>query len=234
MKQARLLFIFGLMFLLTGCIQKYDYSEAQSDEAAEYIAGLLLENDKDYTQELMPIDDLMGTSSSDASTNNDTSIATPTVATSSGDNTSASTEESEKEYTLTEVLGLEDFKLRYSDYKIMDTYPEDKSLDYFSITPGEGNQLMVISFMLTNTSKKERTVDIKKAALKYRLDINNGTVYEPLFTVLENDLKYLNTTLEGREEKPVVLIVEIRKETKIKDIILTVSNGDKTNIIKMK
>jgi hypothetical protein len=234
MKQARLLFIFGLMFLLTGCVQKYDYSEAQSDEAAEYIAGLLLENDKDYTQELMPIDDLMGTSSSDASTSNDTSIDTPTVATSSGNSTSASTAEPEKEYSLTEVLGLKDFELRYSDYKIMDTYPEDKSLDYFSITPTEGNQLVVISFMLTNTSKKERTVDIKKAALKYQLDINDGTVYEPLFTVLENDLKYLNTSLKGGEEKPVILIVEVKKEKKMKDIKLTVSNGDKTNIIKMK
>lgn len=234
MKQARLLFVFVLMFLLTGCVQQYDYSEAQGDEAAEYIAGLLLENDKDYTQELLPMDELMGDSSSDASIKSDTSIATPTEAPNSEDNSSTTAAEPEKMYTLTEVLGIEDFELQFNDYKIVDTYPEDKSLEHFSITPREGNQLVIISFVLTNTTKKDRKVDLTGATVKYQLDINNGSIYEPSFTVLENDLKYLKTSLKGREEKPVVLVVEVRKETKIKDINLTVSNGDKTYIIKMK
>jgi hypothetical protein len=219
------------MFLLTGCVQKYDYSEAQSDEAAEYIAGVLLKNDKDYTQELMPLDELTGDNSADS---NDPATIPTKAPNYTKDNASTSATEAKKECTLSEVLGKENLNLQYSGYKIMDTYPEVKSPENFSITPDKGNQLMLISFELTNTSKKDMTVDLTEAKLTYQLNVNNGTIYEPSFTVLENDLKYLKTSLKGGKGKQVLLVVEVRKEPEIQNINLTVSSVDKTNIIKMK
>jgi hypothetical protein len=234
MKRLRILFVFGSMIFLSGCIQEYNYSDEQIDQAAEYIAGLLLENDKDYSQSLIAMDKLTTGLSSDALVKDTASAIEAAASSVVNESALASLKELDKADSLAEVLQKKGIDLQYIGYKIMDSYPEDKSLDYFSITPMEGNQLVIINFMLSNTTTKKKALDLTKSALTYRLDVNNGTIYEPSFTVLKDDLKYLNTSLLAKEERPVILVVEIKKDTEIKDMKLMVSNGSKVNIIKMK
>ena len=198
------------------------------------MARLLLENDKDYDRELLPMSEL----NEAATVNQSNTQLSDTEAIKSPDVNQSDEEklnlDAGIDYTLAEVLGIKGFELQYDNYKIVDSYPEDSSVEYFSVTPRTGDQLAVVSFRLKNTTKKKKEIDMTKAGIKYQMDINVGTIYEPSFTVLENDLKYLKTTLKSGEEKSVVLLFEIDKELKLNDINLMVSSDNKAKIIVMK
>lgn len=232
MRRCKLIVALLLLTTLTGCIQKLEYSEAQTDAAAEYIAGLMLKNDKQYEANLVSMEKLVVTH---------TTTATPTPASSQNtEPTQGQTElpavstAPEKEYTLTEVISEKGFEIQYTDYDIMESYPEDVTDAYFTITPRSGYHLMVLSFVLRNTQDKENNLNLTKANVGYQLDVNVGTIYEPPFALLENNLKLIDLTLKAGEEKPVVLIFEIKKDTQVKEANLMVSRDNRTEIIEIK
>lgn len=239
MKKLRLVIIILFMFLLTGCIKEYNLSEENSDIAAEYMAGLLLKYDKNYEAGLTSLDDIQAENKASETNSSDSSEAdvvspTPAVVEDTDVNTSDVTASPEKNYTLTEVIGEEDFDIQYSSYKICASYPEDSTDGYFSLTPREGNQLLVTTFTVKNISGSEKNLDISNSQIKYQLDINVGTMYEPLFSLLENDLHYFDMTIGAGDTKTALLVFEISGGTDITSVNLIVSKGDKSEIIEAK
>ena len=93
---------------------------------------------------------------------------------------------------------------------------------------------MVLNFMLKNTLDKENKLNLTKANIKYQLDVNVGTIYEPPFALLENNLKLIDLTLKAGEEKPVVLIFELKKDDKISDVNLMITRDNRSEIIIVK
>jgi len=231
LRRKKLIVVLLLMTTLTGCIQKFDYSEEQTDTAAEYMAGLMLKYDTTYKAGLVEMKDIVAEQEANA---------TPTpnaIPNSTGDqNTSASdlTDAPKKEYTLTQVIGEEGFDLQYTGYIVADTYPEDATDAYFSIPAREGNQLVVLSFQLKNKLDKKNTLDLTQADITYQLDVNVGTVYEPPFALLENNLKLIDMTLKAKEEKEVILIFEVKKDVVMNNINLMVTRDTKSEIIEIK
>jgi hypothetical protein len=233
---------------MTGCIQSYTLSDNDIDMATEYMAGMLLHKDKFYTDRLLPQDIITGTEADDQQINNgsnvDESVDNNVPSSDDDESSDTSTEdviseadgedvEQASNSNLTEIIGNSNFTLEYVDYKFYDVYPEDNN-KYFSLSPREGYNLMVISFALDNKVKEQQTLDLSSADINYQLDVNKGTIYKPLFTVLENDLRYINVTLEGGETKNLILVFEISKKNELSDANLVVTQGQKTEIIKMK
>ncbi len=237
MRRYKLIAILLLLTTLTGCIQKFEYSEQQSDAAAEYIAGVMLKYDKEYTADLVSYEKVIEKQEAEAA-----AIATPVPVNSLNTNseqgqttTSAVTVTPEKDYTLTEVIGEEGFEIEYQEFVVAESYPEDATETYFLITPSRSDyQLMVLSFMLKNTLDKENNLNLTKADIGYQLDVNVGTLYEPPFALLENNLKLIDLTLKAGEERPVVLIFEIKKDVEMTDINLMVTRDNRSEIIKIK
>jgi hypothetical protein len=241
MKRLRLVLFLLLSFTLTGCIQKYNVADEQSDAIAEYMAGMLLENDKDYEQDLIPMKDLEADNSDEASASsdesNDASAAENTATENNSDGNSVSNSDSTEDkdsYTLSEVIGKKNFNIEYKGYKLTDTYPENPESAYFTITPRDGYGLLVITFTVKNTSSKEKKFDLSNTDVKYQLDINVGTIYKPQFTLLENDLRYFDMTIKGGKTKEAVLVFEVTKDIDISNINLIISNADKSKILEIK
>jgi hypothetical protein len=236
MRRYKLIVVLLFMTTLTGCIQKFEYSEQQSDAAAEYIAGVMLKNDKNYVAEMVSIEKIIEKQEAEA-----TATVTPTpvniqnTKSEQGQTTTPTdTVVPEIDYTLTEVIGEEGFEIEYTDFIVAESYPEDVTDAYFSITPRSGYQLMVLSFLLKNTLDKENNLNLTKADIVYKLDVNVGTIYEPPFALLENNLKLIDLTLKSSETKPVVLIFEIKKDVEMKDVNLMVTRDNRSVIIKIK
>ena len=235
MRRQKLMVILLAMTTLTGCIQKYEYTEEQTDAAAEFMAGLLLKSDDRYKADLLTVDEIMENQAGAVT-------VTPIPGTSPGgvdnqEDTGLSPIEGEKpqkEYTLSEVIGEKGFSLEYTSYIIAESYPEDPAETYFSITPRKGNQLIVLSFMLTNELKKNNNLNLTQADIKYQLYINSKSVYEPPFALLENNLKLIDITLREGEVKPVVLIFEVEKDMEMKDISLKVTREKRSEVIEIK
>ncbi len=241
MKKLGLILLTLLMLSLTGCIHEYQLSEETTDVVAEYMACSLLDHDKNYEKDLLNKEELEAAAEEDIK---DT-VAAEDVGQDAKPEEDADqdaqasegeegTTEPAEDFTITEVIGAENFDITYNNYKLCDVYPEDETNAYFSLTPLEGNQLLVASFTAENLTKKEKRLDLRKSKVDYQLDINVGTIYKPLLTLLENNLKYIDMKIgEGKKEE-VLLIFEISKDIKLDDINLIISNGTKTEIIDIK
>jgi hypothetical protein len=239
MKKLGLVLLTIIMLSLTGCIHEYQLSAEETDVAAEYMAGVLLENDRNYQKDLLDWEELK-----EADSKEDTKAEDSKEEGSEKEGSSSKpvkTDEKDKEaalpkedLTISDVIGAKDFDITYQSYKLCSVYPEDETNAYFSLTPREGNQLFVASFMVENKSKKDKRLDLRKAKVEYQLDINVGMVYKPLLPLLENSLRYLNMEIGAGKKEEVILIFEIPKDIVMEDINLIISDGAKTEIIDIK
>ncbi len=236
MKRLKMLFVLFLSFSLTGCIQDYTITIEKSDAAAEYMAGLLLKYDEDYEQGLLSEKDLSVKNIDEDETvtegNDDTTVASSDSVSQS--DASNSDNDTIQDYTLTEVIGHQDFNFKYGGYELTETYPEDPDSAGFSLTPRDGYQLLVTSFTVKNLSDSKKELNLIDTDIAYQLDINVGTVYKPLLTLLENDLQYIDITIEGGKSEKVLLVFEISKDIDMSNVNLIVSKESKSVIIEMK
>lgn len=238
MKKLVLVILFLVTLSLTGCIHEYRLSEESTGVVAEYMAGVLLEHDENYERQLLDQKELESTNMEDADSsvienNKDEPVQESTEDVEEPEEKKNTTRPN-KDYTITEVIGAEGFKITYTSYKLCSVYPDDETNAYFSLTPLEGNQLLVTSFLVENTTKNEKRLDLRKSKVDYQLDINVGTIYKPLLTLLENNLKYIDMKIDGGKKEEVLLIFEVSKDKQLEDINLIISNGGKTEIIDIK
>ncbi len=241
MKKTGLVLLTLLMLSLTGCLHEYQLTEESTEVVAEYMAGVLLNKDENYERHLLSWEELNITTEEDAERPDnsgnedigDESKEEPDKDKQTPIRGEESTE-SNKDYTITEVIGADHINISYNSYKFYNVYPEDETNAYFSLTPMEGNQLLVVSFTAENLTDKEKRLDLRKSKVDYQLDINVGTIYKPLLTLLENNLKYIDMKIGAGKKEEVLLIYEISKDLQVDDINLIISNGAKTEIIDIK
>ncbi len=240
MKRLKLLIIIAFAVSLTGCMQDYNYDEEYSDAIAEYMAGMILSNDKDYTHALVTTQNMMVDNKNEAKetlvkdNNKDT--------TTEGINTQGSVAEtgqdnnvSQNNATISDIINNKNFDINYIGYHLTDTYPEDPGNTDFVLMPrGEEYQLLVVDFQVKNKTKSKKELNLIKSELNFQLKINDETVYKPLLTLLENNLQYIDIDIEGGKSEKVLLIFEVSKIVKISDINLTISDQNKSAAINMK
>lgn len=232
MKRWKLIPIIIVMFSLAGCMTEYKANDVQTDAAAEYIAGLLLKDNKDYKQALTPLKDI---TKPEPIEGEDTKWQTEdTIESDTNGKTMPEKNKEDIDYTLSEVIGEADFNIEYKGYDIVDTYPEKPDSTYFTLTPRKGHRLLVTTFSIKNITKKEKILNLSKAEMIYQLDVNVGTVYKPQLSLLENDLQYIDVAIPAGDKISAVLIFEISDKTDVSNINLIISKDKKSEIIEIK
>jgi len=234
MKRLRLILILFLSFSLTGCIQKFNYTEEEGDAVAEYMAGRLLAHDRNYDQELILYEKLLEEqeakdNAGDPAGSGDSGVVPGGDSKEEGQNGADL-----KESSLSNVIGGKYFNVKYKGYKLAEVYPDEEENPYFSLTARPGYRLLVVSFVVTNKTDKEREFDLSQADVKYQLNINVGTIYKPQFTLLENDLRYIDVKLGAKASTEALLVFEVSDETDISNIQLTVAKGESTSTVEIK
>lgn len=228
LKYLMILLVMLLSFSLTGCIQEYSVKAGSEDSIAEYMANTLLASDYKYKQDQLQLPDDTEWIVADGAENSNDEDDSKTVDT---DKQAAS---SQGASSLTQVIGVNGFSVQYKSYKLVDLYPENADEADFSLTPRNGQQLLVATFTIKNTTKDLETINLIKSGIVYKLDVNSGTIYKPLLTLLKNDLQYIDTEVGPGKSKSVLLIFEVSKDTNIKNISLKATNDDKSSNIKLK
>lgn len=239
MKRFLLIIICLLGLAMTGCMKDYPLTEVQTDMVAEYMASRLLENDKNFTTSLLSYNEV---SEIEKNRLEDYNQPEPTEIpkVSDKDNTvdmdgsSSSDTTTDTQYTLSEVIGEAGFNIQYTGYMLADTYPEDESSLVFSLDSREGYQLLVANFEIENTTDTDKIIDLRKAGIKYQLDINVGTIYMPQLALVENNMQYINLEVKAGSKIPAILIFEVNKDVEMSDINLIVSRDARTEIIDIK
>ncbi len=248
MKRWKMAAIVLLALPFTGCIKQYDIPEDKSDAIAEYMAGTLLQSDSTYKENLIPEDEL-GLKTPDDNLIGDGVVdditATPTITplpsiTDGADKDHGTdgkpngTPGKTEKNTLSEVINYEGFNISYYSKKITDRYPENPSNLEFSYNARQGDQIIALTFSVDNLMKKEEVFNLVKQNINYQLTDDEGNVYQPLFTLLINDMQYIDIKVPAGKSKSGILIFEVPKNKMLTKSKLTVSNEDKTVTIELK
>lgn len=231
MKRLFVIIISISVLLLTGCIKEYPLSEVQTDAVAEYMAGRLLMEDKNYLASLLTYEEII---EFEDNIQEDNLVPKPTKAPDVVNDNEDNAPIKDVNYTLSEVIGVPNFDILYSSYKLVDTYPEDESNLVFSLDPRPGHQLLVLNFTIENITDKNEVIDLSLSTIQYQLDINVGSIYKPQLALLENNLQYINLNLKAGEKIPAVLIFEVARDIDLSDIKLIISKDSRSEIVEIK
>ncbi len=235
MKRLRLMLVLILSFSLTGCIQKIDYTEEEGDAIAEYMAGRLLAHDKHYEQELILYDKLMEEKAAKDNANN-TADSEKAEEVPGGDPKAEEQNSADVKggSNLSNVIGGKYFNVKYKGCKLAAVYPDEEENPYFSLNARPEHRLLVVSFIVTNKTDQERGFKLSQDDVKYQLSIDGDTIYKPQFTLLENDLRYIDVKIGAGASTEALLVFEVPDQTDGSNIQLTVTNGKNTSTVAIK
>lgn len=225
--------------MFAGCYEPLELTESELDMVAEYAAGVLVEHGTKATDTLLdreeqseafaamatptprptlaPVkNDKNPSGGEEQGENTETPVTAKPTPTAVPDNSEATMQD------LTELIGQKEFSFRYVGHKATALY--QGAGDLFAAA-GDGKQLIVLEFEVTNQSGAEAALVLNKGAAKefvYTLRIGSKSI-RPSLTLLEEDFyTSYDVTYKPGESKKCVLVFECAKSTALEDVILTV------------
>lgn len=226
--------------LLTGCGSSIELTDEQNSMVAQYAAELLLKYDIRYDYRLEDMNSITGELQFEKDSN---PVVEDTEASTEEDQkpmdkenvTTETPESGEEETELTELFE-NDIDVRYQGYRIVSRYPEDISDVVAYVEPRNGMKLIVVEFMLTNTSEEQISLNYLDSERNYRIILNDEKAAVPMQSFLEEDLSTLRISLEPMETKKAVLIFQISEslEDDIQSLKVSVQKGEAKNMIILK
>ena len=241
MKRNRIVALIAIlsMISLTGCMDMSNLTEEQSDLVAEYSAGVLLRYSDRYERRLITkeqldkqgveIEDVLPTA---------TAEATPTPVTDVS--TDETTADGSSEPEVTEVPGvpvndfyhLDGVTVAYDSYQFVKKYESISQ-----IRADKGETLLIVTFLLNNTSGKTKNIDLmhNRTDISYTLDVD-GSQYQPGIDILENGgMNNLSTKLKsGKKEKAVLIYLMDHAQENAASITLTIAEGNQQSKVTLR
>lgn len=219
-------------------------TDKQTSEAAEYMAGLILKYDKNYTDTLVYPDETEepeGTVnpavSSDPEQNNDKNIEGSQQPSQTGGKAEqqggGDTTASVSEGDFADVLGVSDIKVSFKDTYVTKEYKENANSSY-AVYPSSGKKLAIVRLTIKNISAKDKKIFLTERGVEYQLKLSDGTSCSAEITAISNDLNFLNTKIKAGKRKTVLLVFSVPDSVKKVDGVLTASAEKNTATVVVK
>lgn len=228
---------------LSGC-GGVQLTDKQTSEAAEYMAGLMLKYDKNYTDTLVypdeteePEDTAKPAVSSNPEQNNDESIGGSQKPSQTGGKTEQQGGREDtvavSEGAFADVLGVSDIKVSFKDAYVTKEYKENANSSY-AVYPSSGEKLAIVRITIKNTSTKDKKIFLTERGVEYQLKLSDGTSCFSEITAISNDLNFLNTKIKAGKKKTVLLVFSVPDSVKKVDGVLTASAEKNTATLAVK
>ena len=217
---------------LSGCTRVPDLSNIDNDIAAQYVADALLKHDKNYDDSLDYDHSILQATPTPAPTPVPTPVpsasaeATQQPGTDS-DGDGASAGEVLESVSVSDIYGVAGVEIKAGTYRVMSSYGSE----YAVCMAKQGHKLVVVNFSVSNTTKKAKKVDLSKKKVQAELLSGDETLGTPLLSIVEGDLQYFNTRIDGNKKKQGVLIFEISKSVKLSDVKLRLVKDSKEAVV---
>ena len=241
---------------MTGCTELTPLSEEETNMVAEYIAMLMLKYDDDYESKLTSTIEIKDNPSladeeftdlaDEIGGENKEDEKTPDDQTNSGDNQSSAGEQSQgvrippkdwesgESTDINAILGNDSFTVRYKGAEEYQSYPDNKTDNYFTLEATEGKKLVVVSFSIVNVSGAEAKYSMMDQDIYYRLDIKGESFIKPSMTLLTNDIQYIDVTLENKKATEAVAVFSVDKDVDLREANILVYTDKLTAIQKLR
>lgn len=220
---------------LTGCGENAipDMTDEQVKSIGEYVAITMMKYDANHRSRLVdralldkkpyvPPEPIAAQAPSGMGTVDNTPVVDSTVV--------------ENPYTMEEVLALPDgVKLVYSGQRLCDSYPNTGEIGEISVNASTGTRLLVLSFILSNTTGQEQEVYLLSSDAVFRVTVNGSYSRRALATFLPDDITTYDKKIPANSDKGVVILVEVTDEiaSGIESISFNVKNGAKSYTAKI-
>lgn len=231
---------------LTGCgfiPELPTLTEQQEKLITEYAAGLLLKYDNSYDSGLMTEEALAKAEEQEAikraREERQKELAAEYVAKSEKaqkekeakkeekkESSSDKTPEKSGPVTLADsdimsFVGLNGINLSFNGTSTVNSYPEGNN-DAFSVDAGNGKELVVVSFSMSNSSGDAVSIDMFDNSAKFELVLPDGSVETNCPTLLMDDLSVYRNTLAAGSSENVVILFEVNSGTQLSGASLNV------------
>lgn len=223
---------------LCGCGGKYpELSDEQEQAVIKYAAALLYENDQNRASRLMTEEEMILAMQRRAA--HTYMPPTPVPEPEDGEDKEHSdgqgtenpsgSEPVVETRTLAEFFGFSGIDISYQGYFLTKSYPEESEEElYFAMDALPGNELLLLQYTITNQRAEAAQVDILNLKPRFRLFINDGGQINAMSTLLLDDMKTTNCTLQSGESCQVVVVFEVTEEeaASIQQLRLTVKTEE--------
>ncbi len=221
--------------MLTGCTDVPDLSNVDNSLAAQYVADALLRNDKNYDDSLdydhsilqatpTPAPTPVPTPAPSGGPDKDDGSSVP-----NGDGGSKPGDNLES-VSVSDIYGISGINIKAGTYRVTSSYGSSVAV----CTPKKGNKLVVVNFTVANTSKASKKVNLQKQKIQAELLSGTTRLGAPMLSIVEGDLQYFNTTLNGGRKKQGVLVFEVDKSTKLKDVKVRFVKNSKEAVVSVR
>lgn len=219
---------------LTGCASVPSLSEQQNDAIAEYMADNLLKYDKNYSSTVKlnsSVETATPEPSVQPSVSPNVTVAPASTMTPAGTDTTdqentaqpGATSAPENTYvSLSDAMQVPGFKVKFSGYKCSTNISTDVS----NISSKAGKKLFVVKMKLKNDTDVTKKIDMTKNNSVYSLSIDGNQMDQPLLTIAGNDIHFIKKKVAANKSENAILVFEIPSNTKIKNVVLEVTNND--------
>lgn len=207
-----------------------ELNKEQNDQAAEYLAGVMLKHTAGYEKSLVY----------DVATTEPTispeETQTPSPTSETGDSTKpngsskpASNNKDDKTVLseLNDVLNIAGCKVEYKSMKKCNSYKETENAS-FGVFAGTEKKLIVVKFQIKNSTSKNVKLDLHEKDITYQLILPDGNTIASQLTLLGNDMNYLSTTVKKGKKIEGVVVFEVSKKTNVKNAKLKVIGNNTT------
>lgn len=116
------------------------------------------------------------------------------------------------EITLAEALDIPEFDVKYTGFDVAVSYPDNTISDnvVMGMTAAAGDKLVIVHFLVTNTSDTDMECDVLSVKPQFRLRVN-GERKTLQQTILENDLSKYSSVIPAHDSADTVLICEMKE-----------------------
>lgn len=128
-------------------------------------------------------------------------------------------------------LDLSGLEIEYLGFETTSQYPKEDGEVYFTMTPTQGNEFVVLSFQISNISSGDYVVDIPSKETIFTLSVNGELQCRSLMTLFEKDFSIYSNTLKVESADQVFLVFEKPVGVDIQEMFLE-TTSTKTNLYK--
>ena len=252
MKKVFLMCALSVMtsLVLTGCgpiPELPELTEQQEKLITEYAAGLLLKYDNSYDNGILSEEELLKAEAKEqeqrAREERQKQLADEYVAKSVQAEKEKANKKSESKkdketvkeeprgpisldsYSAATFMGLENLQLDYKGCEKVKSYPKDGN-GIFSVDAGNGKELVVASFDLSNSSGEDVNVDMFNGSTKFSIALADGKVEPNCPTLLLDDFAVYKDSVANGTSKKVVLLFEVNEGSDLSGASIVVNTKD--------
>lgn len=238
-----------LAFLLTGCVDNMpEMTEEQSELVAEYAASLLIKYSPNFDYKLVDIAETVHETEPEilpAEENSDFSSEENII---EENDKYSEIEEESAEITeiqnpnyidiemanISEMLGVEEFDIRYAGYEVVSSYPKDQH--GFAITSKKDGEILLIHFDIENLCDDIQVCNLALNGFMAKVNVNESGYVDVYNSLLENDMTTLKCEIAPGEIFDGILLcdVYVENEDEIDTLVMQLSFEGTTKEIYIK